>query len=224
MRVAALEVERTQPTVEDAVELFMAKMMAGKNSAPGVLYRFTRLTEIIGTKKIRDLTRQDSIAALDTIGEGRRDGRTAKQFAGEVLTLAKRLWRFAKAREWVPVSCVEELSPRDFDARPKKREVTLRFYELAAIGRMLNNPLQADARNRSFYMGGRIAASKTQTPRLDRERSLEVSCRFLHVSVVYYFVMSAFVSPAINARFFSVSVWSNFSTPPSRTWLLKVLR
>jgi hypothetical protein len=80
----------------------MAKMMAGKNSAPGVLYRFTRLTEIIGTKKIRDLTRQDSIAAaLDTIGEGRRDGRTAKQFAGEVLTLAKRLWRFAKAREWV---------------------------------------------------------------------------------------------------------------------------
>ena len=87
LRVAALEVERTQPTVEDAVELFMAKMMAGKNSAPGVLYRFARLTEIIGTKKIRDLTRQDIIAAVDTIGEGRRDGRTAKQFAGEVLTL-----------------------------------------------------------------------------------------------------------------------------------------
>jgi hypothetical protein len=119
LRVTALEVERAQPTVEDAVGLFMVKMIAGKNSAPGVLYRFTRLTEIIGTKKIRDVTRQDIIAALDTIGEGRRDGRTAKQLAGEVLTLAKRLWRFAKAREWVPVSCVEELSPRDFDARPK---------------------------------------------------------------------------------------------------------
>ena len=83
---------------------------------------------------------------------------------------------------------------------------------------------QGDARNRSFYMEGRIAASKTQTPRLDRERSLEVSCCFLHVSVVNYFVVSVFISPAINARFFSVSVWSNFSTPPSRTWLLKVLR
>ncbi|WON72876.1 site-specific integrase [Nitrosospira sp. Is2] len=119
--------------------------MAKKNSAPGVLYRFTRLTEILGTKKIKDVSRQDIIAALDTIAEGRKEGRTAKQLAGEVLTLAKRLWRFAKAREWVPVSCVEELSRRDFDSRPKKRDVTLRLDELAVILRALNNPLQCKA-------------------------------------------------------------------------------
>lgn len=38
------------------------------------------------------------------------------------MTQAKRLWRFAEAREWVAASCIEILTRRDIDAR--EREVT----------------------------------------------------------------------------------------------------
>ena len=75
--------------------------------------------------------------------KARKKGQTAKQLSGEVLTQAKRLWRFAKSREWVAASCVEELTRRDFDAKPKKREVTLRLDELAVIWRVLDNPSNA---------------------------------------------------------------------------------
>ena len=141
-RLAAVASERAQPTVNEAVESFMAKIMAGKKCAPAIRYRLDRLTAIIGDKKIRDVTRQDVIAALDTIAEGQREGKTAKQLSGEVLTQTKRLWRFAKSREWVAVSCVEELTRRDFDAKPTKRDVTLRLDELAAVWRALDNPEQ----------------------------------------------------------------------------------
>lgn len=143
--LATMEAERQQPTVKDAIEFFMQKIMAGKKSAPAIRYRLDRLGALIGTKKIRDVTRQDVIAALDTIAEGQREGQTAKQLAGEVLTQAKRLWRFARAREWVVVSCVEELTRCDFDAKPRKRDVTLRFDELAVVWRALDDPKQCKA-------------------------------------------------------------------------------
>ncbi|MHB0916660.1 MAG: tyrosine-type recombinase/integrase [Thiobacillus sp.] len=143
--LATMEAERQQPTVKDAIESFMQKIMAGKKSSPAIRYRLDRLSAHIGDKKIRDVTRQDVIAALDTIAEGQREGQTAKQLAGEVLTQAKRLWRFARSREWVVVSCVEELTRRDFDAKPRKRDVTLRFDELAVVWRALDDPKKCKA-------------------------------------------------------------------------------
>lgn len=141
-KLAALEAERKQPTVKEVVESFMQKIMAGKKSAPAIRYRLDRLVAIIGDKKIREVTRQDVIAALDAIAEGQREGQTAKQLSGEILTQAKRLWRFAQSREWVAVSCVEELTRRDFDAKPTKRDVALRLDELATVWRVLDNPEQ----------------------------------------------------------------------------------
>lgn len=139
LKSALLEAEQKQPTVSEAVEIFMAKIIDGKKSAPAIRYRLQRLSALLGPKKIRDVTRQDIIAALDTIAEGQREGRTAKQLSGEVLTQTKRLWRFAKSREWVNVSCVEELTRRDFDAKPTKRDVTLRLDELAEVWRLLDD-------------------------------------------------------------------------------------
>jgi hypothetical protein len=98
--LTALEVERKQPTVSEAIGTFMQKIMAGKKSVGHVQYRLNRLAAIIGAKKIREVTRQDVIAALDTIAKGQVEGKTAKQLSGEVLTTAKRLWRFAAEREW----------------------------------------------------------------------------------------------------------------------------
>jgi len=141
-KVAALEALRKQPTVKEAIESFMSKIMVGKKSAPAIRYRLDRLAAIIGDKKICDVTRQDVIAALDTIAAGQREGQTAKQLSGEVLTQTKRLWRFAKSRELIAASCVEELTRRDFDAKPTKRDVTLRLDELAAVWRTLDNPEQ----------------------------------------------------------------------------------
>ncbi|AAZ98628.1 hypothetical protein Tbd_2675 [Thiobacillus denitrificans ATCC 25259] len=142
---AAQKAEQQQPTVTNAIDSFMQKIMAGKKSAPAIRYRLDRLAALLGDKKIRDVTRQDVIAALDTIAEGLREGQTAKQLAGEVLTQAKRVWRFARAREWVLVSCVEELTRRDFDAKPRKRDVTLRFDELVVVWRTLDDPRKCKA-------------------------------------------------------------------------------
>lgn len=141
-KLAAEEAERNQPTVKDVIDSFMQKIMAGKKSAPAILYRLDRLAAHIGDRKIRDVTRQDVIAALDTIAQGEREGKTAKQLAGEVLTQAKRLWRFAAEREWVADSPIEKLTRAAFDAKPTKRDVTLRLDELAAIWRALGNPEQ----------------------------------------------------------------------------------
>jgi integrase len=114
--------------------------MAGKKSAPAIRYRLDRLAAHLGERKIRDVTRKDVIAALDKIADGQREGQTAKQMAGEVLVQAKRLWRFAEAREWVETSCIEKLTRKDFDARPVKRDVTLRLDELAEIWRAVHDP------------------------------------------------------------------------------------
>ena len=139
-RLIAAEVERQQPTVRDAVDSFMQKIMDGKKSAPAIRYRLDRLTATLGDRKIRDVTRQEVIAALDEIAKGQRDGLTAKQLAGEVLTQAKRMWRFAVEREWVADSPIEKLTRATFDAKPQKRDVTLRLDELAAVWRVLDNP------------------------------------------------------------------------------------
>lgn len=138
--LATLEAERQQPTVSDAIKSFMQKIMAGKKSAHHVKYRLDRLAAIIGAKKIREVTRQDVIAALDTIAKGQIEGKSAKQLSGEVLTTAKRLWRFAAEREWTGASCIEQLTRATFDAKPTKRDVTLRLDELAVIWRTLDNP------------------------------------------------------------------------------------
>jgi integrase len=138
-KLAAEEAERNQPTVKDAIDSFIQKIMAGKKSAPATRYRLDRLSAIIGNQKIREVTRQDVIAALDTIAKGDREGKTAKQLAGEVLTTAKRLWRFAVEREWLADSPIEKLTRAAFDAKPRKRDVTLRLDELATIWRALDN-------------------------------------------------------------------------------------
>lgn len=134
------EAEAAQPTVNQAIEIFMARHMDGKKSAPAIRYRLERLATHIGGKKIRDLTRKDVTAALDKISDGQREGQTAKQLTGEVLTQAKRLWRFAESREWIETSCIEKLTRKDFDAKPNKREVTLRLDELAEVWRALDDP------------------------------------------------------------------------------------
>lgn len=139
-RKAAEEAETTRPTVSQTIDTFMARHMAGKKSAPAIRYRLDRLAADLGERKIRDVTRKDVIAALDKIADGQREGQTAKQLAGEVLVQAKRLWRFAEAREWVETSCIEKLTRKDFDARPVKRDVTLRLDELAEIWRALHDP------------------------------------------------------------------------------------
>lgn len=139
-RKAAEEAETARPTVAQAIDTFMARHMAGKKSAPAIRYRLDRLAAHLGERKIRDVTRKDVIAALDKIADGQREGQTAKQLAGEVLVQAKRLWRFAEAREWVETSCIEKLTRKDFDARPVKRDVTLRLDELAEIWRALHDP------------------------------------------------------------------------------------
>lgn len=144
-RESAIAAEAAQPTVSDAIDQFMTKNIDGKKSASDIRYRLDRIAAIIGDKKMGDVTRQDVIAALEAIAQGQRKGRTAKQLAGEVLTQSKRLWRFAKSREWVAVSCIEELTRRDFDASPKKRDVTLRLDELAAILRALDDPERCKA-------------------------------------------------------------------------------
>jgi len=134
------EAEAAQPTVSQAIEIFMARHMDGKKSAPAIRYRLERLATHIGGKKIRDLTRKDVTSALDKISDGQREGQTAKQLSGEVLTQAKRLWRFAESREWIETSCIEKLTRKDFDAKPNKREVTLRLDELAEVWRALDDP------------------------------------------------------------------------------------
>lgn len=141
-KLAAEQAEENQPTVKDAIDSFMQKIMAGKKSAPAIRYRLERLAASIGERKIRDVTRQDVIASLDKIAEGERKGKTAKQLAGEVLTTAKRLWRFASEREWIAESPIEKLTRAAFDAKPTKRDVTLRLDELAVIWRALGNPEQ----------------------------------------------------------------------------------
>jgi integrase len=137
--------EAQQPTVRQAIEDFMVKHMNGKKGASAIRYRLGRLAEFIGDRRIRDVTRQDVIAALEKIAEGRMEGRTAKQLTGEVLVQAKRLWRFAEAREWVVVSNIDPLKRKDFDARPTKRDVTLHMDELAELWRALGDPTRCKA-------------------------------------------------------------------------------
>jgi integrase len=112
---------------------FMLKHIVGKKSAAAIAYRLNRLAQLLGDRKMQDLSRKDLIAALEMIAEGRRKGQSAKQLAGEVLVQAKRLWRFAETREWVQASCIERLARRDFDARPHKRDVALGISEVAEL-------------------------------------------------------------------------------------------
>ena len=125
----AAAVEAEQPTVCDVIEQFMTKQMVGKKSAPAIRYRLKRLADVIGASFIRDVTKKDVIAALEKIAGGQREGRTAKQLAGEVLIQAKRVWRFAETRDMVTMSCLASLARKDFDARPRKRTIALGIDE-----------------------------------------------------------------------------------------------
>jgi len=132
--------ESSQPTVNQVIESLMSKMMAGKKSAPSVQYRLNRIAEHIGDKKIKTVSRQDVISAIDKIAEGFHKGKTAKLLSGEVLSVTKRLFRFACVREFIESSPIERLTRNDFDARPVKRNVTLRLDEVAELWRTLDNP------------------------------------------------------------------------------------
>lgn len=100
---AIKQAEIELPTVNDAIKQFFAQHIQGKKSARGVEYRLNRVATLIGTEKISRVTRKDFIAVIDTIALGAR-GKPAKQMAGEILTTAKRLWRYAETREWVGTS------------------------------------------------------------------------------------------------------------------------
>jgi len=141
----AMVAAAAQPSVTEAIERFMIQHIEGKKSAGAIRYRFKRLASELGGEKIRDATRQDVIAALEKIAAGQKKGRTAKQLAGEVLTTAKRLWRFAESREWVAENCIERLTRANSDARPNKREVALRLDELAEVWRALGDPVRCKA-------------------------------------------------------------------------------
>lgn len=137
--------EAQQPMLRDVIDQFMNKHVRGKKSAPAFQYRLDRLNQVLGTRKIRDLHRRDVIDAIEKIAEGRTEGRTAKQLAGEVLILAKRVWRFAEARGWIEKSCIERLSRNDFDARPRKRDVVLGLDEVAELWRALGDAARCTA-------------------------------------------------------------------------------
>lgn len=136
----AAEQEAAQPTVSDAIDVFASKHLDGKKSASAMRYRLTRLSQLVGELKLRDVTRPQIVEALETIAEGRSEKRTAKQLAGEVLVQTKRLWRFAESRGWIAESCVESLCRADFDARPRKRDVALRLDEVVEVWRALGDP------------------------------------------------------------------------------------
>lgn len=138
-------VEAQQPSVRQAIEQFMAKQMAGKKSAPAIRYRLDRLARLIGDQKIRQVGKQDVIAALEEIASGQKQGRSAKQLAGEVLIQAKRIWRFAETREWVAASCIAHLTRADFDARPRKRSVVLGLDEVAELWKAIGDPARCKA-------------------------------------------------------------------------------
>ncbi len=137
--------EADQLTVRQVMEQFMTKHMNGKKSAPAIRYRLERLAQHIGDKKIRDVTRKEVIDVLEKIAEGQVKGKTAKHLTGEILISAKRLWRFAEAREWVAISCIASLTRKDFDARPNKRDVTLRIDEVVELWRALGDPARCKA-------------------------------------------------------------------------------
>lgn len=137
--------EAQQPLVGDVVEHFLTKHIRGKKSAPAIQYRLRRLTQLLGNRRIREIRRQDVIAALEKIAEGRTEGRSAKQLAGEVLVQTKRVWRFAETRGWVETSCIERLARKDFDARPRKRDVVLGLDEVADLWRALGDVSRCSA-------------------------------------------------------------------------------
>jgi integrase len=142
---AAKAAEAAQPTVSDAINRFLAKHMTGKVSATASRYRLDLLAGILGEQKISTIKRQEIIAAIETIAEGRRIGKDgkkipAKHLAGEVLIQAKRVWRFAETREWVAASCIERLTRKDFDARPQMRDNVLRIDELVELWQALHDP------------------------------------------------------------------------------------
>ena len=139
--------ESDQPTVDQAIDKFVAQHIDGKKSAHAVKYRLKRLSKHVGGMKIHEVTRKQIIDGLEIIAQGSRKGKPAKQLAGEVLTTAKRLWRFAESREWVSESKIERLKRADFDARPRKRDVVLSIDELAKIWQVLRDPIRCRADN-----------------------------------------------------------------------------
>lgn len=139
---AAKDAEETQPTYNKVMETFLAKHIAGKTSAPATRYRLERLGAIIGTRKLIEINKVDVMAGIEEIAEGRKDGKDAKQMAGEVLTQAKRLWHFAMVREWATrdnATDIASLKRSDFDARPRQRKLTLKIDEVVKLWQALDD-------------------------------------------------------------------------------------
>jgi integrase len=61
------------------------------------------------------------------------------------LSQAKRLWRYAEVRDWVKSPCIEGLRRQHFDARPRRRTVTLDWSELAQLWNVLSNAQKCKA-------------------------------------------------------------------------------
>lgn len=64
--------------INQAIETFMARRMAGKKSESTIRYRLDRLAAHLGEQKIDNVTRKEFITALDKIADGQREGKTAK--------------------------------------------------------------------------------------------------------------------------------------------------
>jgi len=129
--------ENAEPTLNYVIDQFERGHVEGKASAPAVRYRLKLIRDGLGESKIKQIKRPSIVTLIENVAVGRREGSSAKQLAGEVLTLIKRVWRFAESREWVTEGYMERLTRADFDARPNRREVTLRIDEMMHIWQVL---------------------------------------------------------------------------------------
>lgn len=139
---AAKDAEESQPTYTKAMETFLAKHIAGKASASATRYRLERLSAIVGDRKLIEINKAALMAGIEEIAEGKKDGKDAKQLAGEVLTQAKRLWHFAMVRGWATrdnASDIASLKRSDFDARPRQRKLNLKMDELVKLWQALDD-------------------------------------------------------------------------------------
>lgn len=135
----AATTQTSNPTVNAVIDNFDDTYVKGKKSAHCIRYRLNLIRSKLGARAISEVSHSDVITTIESIAQGRREGGSAKQLAGEVLSLIKRVWRFAESREWIEESRIERLKRRDFDARPQVREVTLRLDEVARVWKTLED-------------------------------------------------------------------------------------
>lgn len=126
--------EDNAKTLQEAIDDFYKKVLSGLKSGLATRYRLERFArEIGGENKLKNISKADVLRALDQIAEGQKEGKTAKQLAGETLTMVKRLFKWAVERDYAPRSPVEEITRKVQGTAPKRREVTLQMHELVAL-------------------------------------------------------------------------------------------